>query len=216
MTVVLFFAVLALVVAAAVASVPARPTSDHRARQILDERLAAGEISPAEHESRLGVLSESRSRRRGGAVLAAIGVLALLVAAMAFAGGWTGGWGQDHDRMMGGHMGWTSGQGSGASADPVPGAVTVEVIATDLAFDPATIEVTVGEPVNLRLINDGEVFHDLSVPAADLVLEAEPGDEVTGALTIDEPGSYEFRCTVPGHAAAGMRGTVTVREAGLR
>jgi uncharacterized cupredoxin-like copper-binding protein len=42
-------------------------------------------------------------------------------------------------------------------------------------------------------------------------IEAQGGQTARGAFTIDTPGTYTFVCTVPGHAAAGMRGTITVR-----
>ena len=34
----------------------------------------------------------------------------------------------------------------------------------------------------------------------------------TGTLTVKlvKPGMYEYLCTVPGHAAAGMKGTIKV------
>lgn len=114
-----------------------------------------------------------------------------------------GGW-------MGGHMG---GRGSTSStSEAVEGAREIEVEAGDLWFEPATIEVAVGEPVNLRLVNTGEAFHDLTVPAADLVLSAEPGEQAVGAVEFAEPGRYEFLCSVPGHAQGGMRGTIIVTE----
>jgi uncharacterized cupredoxin-like copper-binding protein len=42
------------------------------------------------------------------------------------------------------------------------------------------------------------------------MLDAEAGDEVVGGLRLDEPGTYEFLCSVPGHAEAGMRGEIVV------
>ena len=53
-----------------------------------------------------------------------------------------------------------------------------------------------------------------TVPARDVLGQAgqvaEPGETVTAGITVDTPGTYEFLCTVPGHADAGMRDTVTV------
>lgn len=60
------------------------------------------------------------------------------------------------------------------------------------------------------MTNTGGVFHDLTVPAADFRLDVEPGDEAVGGLTLQEPGTYEYFCSVPGHANGGMRGTLTV------
>lgn len=111
---------------------------------------------------------------------------------------------------MGGHMGW--GGSTSSSTDVVEGAREVEVEAGDLWFDPATIEATAGEPVNLRLVNTGQAFHDLTVPAADVVLAAESGEQAVGAVEFAEPGRYEFYCSVPGHAGGGMRGTIVVTD----
>jgi uncharacterized cupredoxin-like copper-binding protein len=37
-----------------------------------------------------------------------------------------------------------------------------------------------------------------------------PGSSGTLTVTFTAPGTYEYLCTVPGHAAAGMRGLITV------
>ena len=38
----------------------------------------------------------------------------------------------------------------------------------------------------------------------------EPGETRTLTVTFDEPGVHVFRCSVPGHAEAGMTGAVFV------
>jgi len=89
-------------------------------------------------------------------------------------------------------------------------AESITVVATDFAFEPSTIEVTAGEPVNLVLdVQDGG--HDLAV--ADVGFRIPILDEPESAvatLQIDEPGSYPFVCQVPGHIEAGMTGTIAV------
>lgn len=67
-----------------------------------------------------------------------------------------------------------------------------------------------GATVNLMIDNDGAAFHDPTIPALDFILAANAGTEATGSLTIVEPGSYEFLCSVPGHAQVGMTGTLLV------
>ena len=84
------------------------------------------------------------------------------------------------------------------------------MVAGDLWFEPEKIEVSAGETVNLAVTNEGRIFHDLTVPGLDLAIGVEPGDTVRGALRAPEPGEYEFLCTVPGHASAGMTGTIVV------
>ena len=106
---------------------------------------------------------------------------------------------------------------SGGSSEPevigttIADAEAVTVVATDFAFEPSTLELTAGEPVNLTLdVQDGG--HDLAVPDAGFRIPIldEP-DSAVATLVLDEPGTYTFTCNVPGHAAQGMTGTITVR-----
>jgi nitrite reductase (NO-forming) len=68
----------------------------------------------------------------------------------------------------------------------------------------------VGEPVNLTLINAGDLPHDLVIPDLGVHLAVAPGRQATTVREIDEAGSYQFLCSYPGHAAAGMTGLLTV------
>lgn len=112
----------------------------------------------------------------------------------------------------------TGGPGAGA-AIPAPAApagaqqVTVTV-GNSMQFAPASIVVRAGQPVELTLRNGGGLPHDFALAegvSRPVKLEAQGGQTARGTFTIDTPGTYAFACTVPGHAAAGMRGTITVR-----
>lgn len=178
------------------------------ALRILDERLARGELSTADHAERRTLMvadlgTKHRRWRVGMLALGGVALGLLLVSAVSGLGsGWTS------VGSMGGHMGW--GTTTAANTAAFPDGQEVGVDAGDLWFAPEQIEVTAGTEVNLRLTNTGRAFHDLTVPAAGLVIEAGAGDAAVGGLRLDEPGSYEFYCSVPGHAAAGMRGTIDV------
>lgn len=87
----------------------------------------------------------------------------------------------------------------------------VDVSMVDIAFEPTRLELVAGEPVTLTVSNDGAIEHDLDLPAADLHVHAQPGDQQTTTLQIDTPGTYEAQCLLPGHAAAGMVLEVIVR-----
>jgi len=39
----------------------------------------------------------------------------------------------------------------------------------------------------------------------------QPGKSAALVVTFKKPGKYSYLCTVPGHAAAGMKGVFTVR-----
>jgi plastocyanin len=137
-------------------------------------------------------------------------------------GGGMGGGGMGGGGMGGGGMGGGArdpgiGGGEdehdeGQAPEPVAGARDVTVEAGDLYFEPDTLRVEAGEPANITVTNVGNAFHDFTVADLDFMIDVPAGATATGGLTVDEPGEYAFECTVPGHAAAGMTGTLVVTE----
>ncbi len=106
-----------------------------------------------------------------------------------------------------------------------------------LAFTPSVLEVKVGDVVEIAIQNSEAALHDFTIDEVDADVHIsylggtgqhaheEPANEadVHFALTepasgivhlkIHEPGEYVFYCSVPGHQAAGMEGTLIVTEA---
>lgn len=83
-----------------------------------------------------------------------------------------------------------------------------------MRFDPSSIAVRAGEPIQLTLINSGQVVHDFTLTdgvAQPVHIEAQPDQTATGTFTITQPGTYAFICAQPGHDAAGMHGTLLVQ-----
>ena len=97
--------------------------------------------------------------------------------------------------------------GSTAPAASAGGESTLDVSLKDFAIDPGDLRVQAGAVLNLT--NDGAVVHNLAVDgaASDMF---DPGEGGTLDLGDLEPGSYTMICEVPGHEAAGMKGTLTV------
>jgi nitrite reductase (NO-forming) len=58
-------------------------------------------------------------------------------------------------------------------------------------------------------VNKGKVAHDFWINGKATPLVS-PGQSATLRVTLG-PGRFTYVCTVPGHAAAGMTGTLTVR-----
>ncbi len=102
-----------------------------------------------------------------------------------------------------------------ATTAPAAGGSALEVDADpsgQLAFTQTTLSTSAGE-VTITLRNDSAVPHNIAVRGGPV--DSPPSDTIQGGatadLTVDLPaGEYEYYCEVPGHAAAGMTGTLTV------
>ena len=103
--------------------------------------------------------------------------------------------------------------GSGGRTDEnnaeIPGAPQVAVIADALAFTPTAITLQAGQGVNIALTSV-DLEHDLFVKNIGHIGHAEKGTTTVAGLKIEESGTYPFWCTVKGHKAGGMTGTITV------
>lgn len=81
-----------------------------------------------------------------------------------------------------------------------------------LKYDKSSLTAKAGS-VSIALINTSPVPHDVAVASASgVVVGATPSFQGgSKTLTVQlKPGTYKFYCTVPGHRAAGMEGTLTV------
>ncbi len=120
----------------------------------------------------------------------------------------------------------------GAAASPEK-AITLEL--TDFAFGPSSVTIPAGQPVKITLENKGLVEHDFVIETIDASMESmqdngsemhhmeggaseaavhaavQAGSSTTLELTVSEPGTYTFFCSVPGHKEAGMIGELIVK-----
>jgi plastocyanin len=94
--------------------------------------------------------------------------------------------------------------------------MTVEVIARNYEFDPATIEVPRGVPVRF-VVESVDVYHTFTVKESEgademlINLEAYPDEgPVETTYTFEESGEYYLYC-IP-HVAQGMVGSIVVQE----
>lgn len=102
--------------------------------------------------------------------------------------------------------------GVGAAATPAVSAgnpaATVTVTATEFRFTLSQAGVPHGTVV-FKVENKGKVAHDFSIGGKTSSLVA-PGKSTTLTVTL-AAGTLLYVCTVPGHAAAGMKGNLTVK-----
>jgi uncharacterized cupredoxin-like copper-binding protein len=98
--------------------------------------------------------------------------------------------------------------GTGASTAR---ATTVKVTAgkpTEFHFTLSKKSVAKGT-VTFTIKNGGKLEHDFKI-AGKTSKKLKPGKSTTLKVKL-KAGKFKFLCTVPGHAAAGMRGTLTVK-----
>ncbi len=78
---------------------------------------------------------------------------------------------------------------------------------SDKQFNPSTLVEGVGRQVTLRVVNEDEVIHNLTIPAIPADLDFEPGQERTVIfVTPPTSGVLEFFCKF--HREEGMQGGI--------
>ncbi|MGH2549025.1 MAG: cupredoxin domain-containing protein [Thermomicrobiales bacterium] len=99
---------------------------------------------------------------------------------------------------------------SPAVTQAAAGATALSVTTGDLFFDPKALAGAAGVDVVVTITNNGALAHDFSIPDLGITSKMlNPGESTT--VTVNAPaGEYQFICTVPGHADAGMTGTLTL------
>ena len=99
-----------------------------------------------------------------------------------------------------------------AAAKGPGGTLQLAASPTDLAFDKTSLTSKPGK-VTMDFDNPAALEHNVAIE--------QEGEEIATSATLAEgktsvsadlaPGSYTYLCTIPGHAEAGMEGTLTVR-----
>jgi plastocyanin len=109
------------------------------------------------------------------------------------------------------------GGGGGGSADSVTvtapsggGAASVTIEAHDIYFTPKSITAPAGK-LDIHYQEDGSQQHTLVIDGVKgFKLEVGPGSKTASATVDLKAGEYTYYCTIPGHRAQGMQGTITV------
>jgi plastocyanin len=84
-----------------------------------------------------------------------------------------------------------------------------EVQAINIAYDPKTLQAPGGK-VTVALRNRDLFWHTFTIDRLGVEIRTPVGRLRTATFEA-RPGTYSFYCRIPGHAALGMRGTLTVR-----
>lgn len=100
--------------------------------------------------------------------------------------------------------GATEGGGGGG------GGGAADFVAVDIEYKQAPDELPAGT-VSATLTNEGTIEHNVVIEELgdEMILEAAPGQTDSAEVEF-EAGEFTYYCSVPGHRAAGMEGTLTV------
>jgi uncharacterized cupredoxin-like copper-binding protein len=123
----------------------------------------------------------------------------------------------------------------GKPGDAAAATRTIEIAMGETAdgamvFEPRAITVKRGETVRLKLVNEGEMDHELVLAtreendrhAIEMMKNPDmehddpngrrlaPGASDEIVWHFDKAGTFDFACLIPGHRDAGMHGSVTV------
>lgn len=89
------------------------------------------------------------------------------------------------------------------------GEASASIDAEDISF--STDQLTLKPGDTLTFTNNGQLEHDFVVDELDILELLQSGESTTITIPDDaEPGEYKFYCSIPGHEASGMFGTLTI------
>jgi nitrite reductase (NO-forming) len=83
-----------------------------------------------------------------------------------------------------------------------------------LRFDPEQLELLAGKTGQIVLQNQDDEEHTFVINELNVAMLAAPGQTVRAEVQVHpaNTGRFPFYCSIPGHRAAGMEGSVLVRR----
>lgn len=104
----------------------------------------------------------------------------------------------------------TAGCGAAAGSGAGGPAGEIALQANEFAYSPATLRLPAAGQVTVTLQNQGALEHDFTIEGAQGKLFVKPKATGKATFKIPKAGTYTYTCTIEGHRAAGMHGTLTV------
>ncbi len=99
-----------------------------------------------------------------------------------------------------------------ATTAPAPGtAGEIGVSARYAVFQPSVITATKGQVIQVK-VSATDTNHTFTIDELGINISVAKGQTITREIKIEKAGTFAFYCSVPGHRAAGMEGTLTVTE----
>ena len=86
---------------------------------------------------------------------------------------------------------------------------SLQITSIDLGFEPKDLEVDAAGSYEVVLKNTGAIAHDITFPNVPTILAA-AGASASAVVVVPAEG-LSFICSIPGHADAGMKGTIKIK-----
>lgn len=87
----------------------------------------------------------------------------------------------------------------------------ITVIGAEMFFSPSTVTVQAGQQVKINFQNKGSTIHNLIIEGLGISTKTiRDGQTDVIEFTAPTSGTYAIFCSVPGHRAAGMKGSLIV------
>jgi uncharacterized cupredoxin-like copper-binding protein len=102
-----------------------------------------------------------------------------------------------------------------ASAKPKPKVVKVTVVMKEFRFALSRRSVPTGTTVVFKVVNRGKITHNFKIHGKK-TRNLNPGQSATLTVKFTKKARYAYVCTIPGHAALGMKGVFSVGVAAVK
>jgi uncharacterized cupredoxin-like copper-binding protein len=83
--------------------------------------------------------------------------------------------------------------------------------ARDTRYIETSIDAPAGKPLALVVVNRDSYAHSFDVDGLELHVQLPPNSSTPVLVALPTSGSVTFYCAIPGHAEAGMKGTIVAR-----
>ena len=108
----------------------------------------------------------------------------------------------------------TAATSDGSGAPAASADTSFDISLKEFEIDPAEITAPAGAALTFNISNAGQAPHDYTIDAGPQSEEVPAGGSTTLEVPSLEAGEYRVFCSLPGHAEAGMEGTLTVTDGG--
>jgi nitrite reductase (NO-forming) len=97
-----------------------------------------------------------------------------------------------------------------AACSTKPETKQITLLAEDIEWSSDLIEAEAGQMIELTITNTGALDHDFVIEELDLDILLVSGQSETVTFVVNEAGTYEYICNIPGHQDAGMVGELVI------